>query len=140
MRSYTTRQFRQLFASLPRQTQRQARQAYRLFRDNPTHPGLHIQTRLSRTAALFRAHQHWLPCRGRSRWRHDHVVLDRITRQLRQATGRIVGATGPLPRRTRGHVQGPRNANVGSCMPIVPASVAAVHYSGEKNLQFLKKL
>ena len=43
MRSYTTRQFRRLFASLPRQVQHQARQAYRLFRKDPAHPGLHFK-------------------------------------------------------------------------------------------------
>jgi hypothetical protein len=43
MKSYTTRQFRQLFASLPRHVQHQARQAYRLFRQNTAHPGLHFK-------------------------------------------------------------------------------------------------
>lgn len=43
MKSYTTRQFRRLFASLPRQVQRQAKQAYRLFRQNAAHPGLHFK-------------------------------------------------------------------------------------------------
>lgn len=43
MRSCTTRRFRQLFASLPRAVQEQARQAYRLFRRNTAHPGLHYK-------------------------------------------------------------------------------------------------
>jgi hypothetical protein len=43
MTSRTTRQFRELFAALPQRTQRQAREAYRLFRDNPAHPGLHFK-------------------------------------------------------------------------------------------------
>ncbi len=43
MRSYTTRQFRQLFASLPRHVQHQARQSYRLFLQNTAHPGLHFK-------------------------------------------------------------------------------------------------
>jgi hypothetical protein len=43
MKSYTTRQFRRLFASLPHNVQDQARQAYRLFRQNPAHPGLHFK-------------------------------------------------------------------------------------------------
>jgi len=43
MKSYTTRQFRRLFASLPPQVQRQAKQAYRLFRKNATYPGLHFK-------------------------------------------------------------------------------------------------
>lgn len=43
MRSYTTRQFRRLFSSLPRSVQYQARQAYRLFREDSGHPGLHFK-------------------------------------------------------------------------------------------------
>jgi hypothetical protein len=43
MRSYTTRQFRRLFAPLPRHVRQQARQAYRLFRQNSAHPGLHFK-------------------------------------------------------------------------------------------------
>jgi hypothetical protein len=43
MISRTTRQFRKLFAALPQRAQRQAREAYRLFRDNPSHPGLHFK-------------------------------------------------------------------------------------------------
>ena len=43
MISRTTRSFRELFAALPAQIQRQARDAYRLFRDNPAHPGLHFK-------------------------------------------------------------------------------------------------
>jgi len=43
MKSYTTRQFRRLFASLPRHVQHQTRQAYRLFRQNAAHPGLHFK-------------------------------------------------------------------------------------------------
>ena len=43
MKSYTTRQFRQLFDSLPRRVQHQARQAYRLFREDTAHPGRHFK-------------------------------------------------------------------------------------------------
>jgi hypothetical protein len=43
MKSYRTRQFRQLFASLPHHVQHQARQAYRLFSQNSAHPGLHFK-------------------------------------------------------------------------------------------------
>jgi hypothetical protein len=43
MKSYTTRKFRDLFACLPRNVQHQARQAYRLFRQNASHPGLHFK-------------------------------------------------------------------------------------------------
>ena len=43
MNSYTTREFRRLFASLPRHVQRQARKAYRMFLEDRTHPGLHFK-------------------------------------------------------------------------------------------------
>jgi hypothetical protein len=43
MKSRTTRQFRELFARLPAHVQQQAREAYRLFRENPQHPGLHFK-------------------------------------------------------------------------------------------------
>jgi hypothetical protein len=43
MKSHTTRQFRQLFASLPPRVRNQARHAYRLFLQNAAHPGLHFK-------------------------------------------------------------------------------------------------
>jgi hypothetical protein len=43
MKSRTTRQFRELLAALPAHVQRQARVAYQLFRDNPSHPGLRFK-------------------------------------------------------------------------------------------------
>jgi len=43
MNSRTTRRFRELFAALPSQVQQQARDAYRLFRQNPAHPGLRFK-------------------------------------------------------------------------------------------------
>ena len=43
MNSRTTRKFRELFSTLPLHIQRQAREAYRLFRQNPAHPGLHFK-------------------------------------------------------------------------------------------------
>ena len=43
MKSRRTRQFRELFVALPARVQQQAREAYRLFRDNPAHPGLHFK-------------------------------------------------------------------------------------------------
>ena len=43
MNSRTTRRFRELFASLPAHVQRQAREAYRLFRHNAAHPGLRFK-------------------------------------------------------------------------------------------------
>ena len=43
MRSFTTQRFRRSLESLPPDLRRQARQAYRLFRDNPRHPGLRFK-------------------------------------------------------------------------------------------------
>ena len=43
MRSRTTRRFRDLLADLPAHVRRQARDAYRLFRQDPAHPGLHFK-------------------------------------------------------------------------------------------------
>jgi plasmid maintenance system killer protein len=43
MQSRTTRQFWRLFSQLPVDVQRDAQRAYRLFQDNPAHPGLHFK-------------------------------------------------------------------------------------------------
>ncbi len=43
MRSKRTKQFRALFAKLPEYAQQQANEAYRLFKLNPGHPGLHFK-------------------------------------------------------------------------------------------------
>jgi hypothetical protein len=43
MNSRTTRRFRELFATLPARIQYQAREAYRLFRQDPRYPGLHFK-------------------------------------------------------------------------------------------------
>jgi hypothetical protein len=41
--SRTTRQFRTLLGALPGHIRQQAREAYRLFRQNPSHPGLRFK-------------------------------------------------------------------------------------------------
>lgn len=43
MTSRATARFWEAFSDLPAETQRQARQAYRLFRDNPKHPSLRFK-------------------------------------------------------------------------------------------------
>ncbi len=43
MNSRTTKRFRTSFSSLPAHVRKQARQAYRLFREDPAHPGLHFK-------------------------------------------------------------------------------------------------
>jgi hypothetical protein len=40
MKSVTTRLFRESYAALPDDVRRQARRAWRLFRQDPSHPGL----------------------------------------------------------------------------------------------------
>jgi len=44
VKSRTTKQFRALLASLPGPVQRQAQDAYLLFRANPFHPSLHFKS------------------------------------------------------------------------------------------------
>lgn len=43
MKSTTTSQFHKLFARLPKNVKRQAREAYKLFMQDPAHPGLHFK-------------------------------------------------------------------------------------------------
>jgi ABC-type phosphonate transport system ATPase subunit len=43
MNSRTTRRFRALLAALPEHVRRQAREAYRIFHQNPAHPGLRFK-------------------------------------------------------------------------------------------------
>jgi hypothetical protein len=43
MTSRTTRRFRELFTGLPLRIQQQAREAYRLFKNNLGHPGLRFK-------------------------------------------------------------------------------------------------
>ncbi|MEH2235687.1 ParE family toxin-like protein [Nostoc sp.] len=43
MKSRITAQFRQGFADLPEQVQEQTRQAYRLFKQDPSHPSLRFK-------------------------------------------------------------------------------------------------
>jgi len=43
MNSRITEKFRKAFAELPADVQNQARQAYRLFLENPYHPSLHFK-------------------------------------------------------------------------------------------------
>ena len=43
MKSRTTERFRRAYITLPEQVRRQARAAYRLFAQNPQHPGLRFK-------------------------------------------------------------------------------------------------
>lgn len=44
MNSHTTDKFRKALADLPADIRKQARESYRLFMENPRHPGLHFKT------------------------------------------------------------------------------------------------
>jgi hypothetical protein len=52
MKSSTTEPFRKAFSRLPEQVQAQAREAYKLFRQNPHHPGLHFK-RVHQTRPIY---------------------------------------------------------------------------------------
>ena len=52
MKSHTTAQFRRALRELPQDVQRQARAAYRHFRENPFHPGLHFK-RVNREEPVY---------------------------------------------------------------------------------------
>ncbi|MEG4117261.1 hypothetical protein QUA43_07135 [Microcoleus sp. N9_B4] len=43
MKSRTTAEFRKSFAALPKQVQEQTREAYRLFKENPSYPSLRFK-------------------------------------------------------------------------------------------------
>jgi hypothetical protein len=54
--SRTTRRFRRAFAQLPDEVKERAREAYRLFRDNPYHPALRskwVHRRVNTMLGLF---------------------------------------------------------------------------------------
>lgn len=54
MHSSATRRFWRLFGQLPQDVQRDAKRAYRLFRENPAHPGLRFK-KLEGEDALYSA-------------------------------------------------------------------------------------
>ncbi len=43
MKSFTSRRFRRMYASLPEDVQMRAKRAYQLFQRNPRHPGLNFK-------------------------------------------------------------------------------------------------
>ncbi len=53
MKSRTTKDFRDLLASLPLDIQRRARDAYKLFRVNSSHPSLHFKPVHTRVKGSF---------------------------------------------------------------------------------------
>jgi hypothetical protein len=90
VRSRTTRQFRILLDQLPDRVQRQAQQAYELFRDNPRHPGLQFKRVSGGEPAVYSARV-GVQCRalGVDRgdyilwfWIGSHTEYERLLRKL----------------------------------------------------------
>ncbi|MDM9385119.1 hypothetical protein QUB80_31165 [Chlorogloeopsis sp. ULAP01] len=83
MKSRTTAQFRKAFAGLSEQVQEQAREAYRQFKQDPSHPSLRfkkvhpeIPIYSARISKNYRAVGQlcWTAI-----WRYGHLVLGRFT-------------------------------------------------------------
>lgn len=56
MKSHTTERFRKNLAALPASVRQQARESYRLFKQNPQHPSLRFK-RVHETRPIYSAHQ-----------------------------------------------------------------------------------
>lgn len=89
MKSRTTRSFRKLFDELPERVKQQARQAYRLFQDNPSHPGLHFKqvhpeppTYSARVGISYRAIGARMDDTMIWYWIGTHADYDRLLTQL----------------------------------------------------------
>lgn len=54
MKSSTTERFRRLYRALPAEVRQQAREAYKTFKENPQHPGLHFK-RVHPTKPIYSA-------------------------------------------------------------------------------------
>jgi hypothetical protein len=54
VKSHTTAGFRKALAALPASVRQQAREAYRLFKQNPQHPGLRFK-RVHKTRSIYSA-------------------------------------------------------------------------------------
>ena len=84
MTSHGTRNFWQIYAQLPREIRQAARLTYRKFREEPAHPGLHLERlRSDPSACSVRV---TLKCRAVARrqgddwlgvWIGDHQEFDR---------------------------------------------------------------
>lgn len=86
MQSRTTRKFRRLFNDLPADVQRDAKRAYSLFQNNPTHPGLQFNKEGGRRGRhLLGSNRSRLPRSGSHEERPHCLVLDRQSRRIRPA-------------------------------------------------------
>ncbi len=90
MRSHTTPDFRTAFAALPENIQEQAREAYRLFVQNPQHPGLRFKRIRSSQNTVYAArighHYRALPYADQGElywfWIGTHAVYDQLMNAL----------------------------------------------------------
>jgi hypothetical protein len=85
VKSFTTGQFWDRLRSLPQPVRRQAREAYKLFQTNPSHPSLHfkqIDPRLSSWSVRINIDYRALGIRERDRitwyWIGSHADYDRL--------------------------------------------------------------
>jgi hypothetical protein len=89
MNSRTTRRFREPLAGLPAPVRAQARDAYDLFRQNPSHPGLHFKkvypdppTYSARVGIAYRAVCAMDADAAISFWIGSHADYDKLLAQL----------------------------------------------------------
>ena len=83
MNSQITEDFLACFGRLPDAVKAQARKAYRLWRENPSHPSLHYK-RIHGHDSLY-AVRIGLAGTGPVGRQYDHLVLDRVTCGVRTA-------------------------------------------------------
>lgn len=87
MTSHTTASFRKAFASLPDDVQERAREAFRLFSENPAHPSLQFK-QVHTTEPIFSAritlHYRALARRRDNRWLWigSHTDYDQLLKRL----------------------------------------------------------
>jgi len=90
MRCRTTRQFWRLFSNLPPDVQQDAKRAYRLFQNNPAHPGLPFK-KLEGEDNLYSA-RIGLDYRALAVMNKDRIVLVLDRRSLRIRPSGLTGA------------------------------------------------
>ena len=72
MKSRTTRGFREAYAALPPELREQVRRSYRLFRENPAHPGLRFK-KIDEAANIYSARV-GLGCRVLGKLKGSEIV------------------------------------------------------------------
>jgi len=77
VRSKTTRRFRTMLTELPEAVQRQARDAYRLFKIDPYYPSLHFKPIGSRDPTIYSA-RIGLRYRAVGIRQHDYIIWEWI--------------------------------------------------------------